>query len=119
VIDKAASLEADRVLLSSRVAASPESKRVPSDDLTIGTMIDTYGQMMQTEKFKMILKHINDHPQCLQVKQSEDGKGFFLVVFSLALVLSIQSVIGQEEKAFDEAASPEADKVFLRESASP
>ncbi|MBA0797479.1 hypothetical protein Gohar_008176, partial [Gossypium harknessii] len=52
VIDKAASLEADRVLLSSRVAASPESK------------------MMQTEKVRMILKHINDHPQCLQVKQS-------------------------------------------------
>ncbi|MBA0878509.1 hypothetical protein Goshw_023543, partial [Gossypium schwendimanii] len=38
----------------------------------------------------------------------------FLVVFSLALVFSIQSVIGQEEKAFDEAASPEVDRVLLR-----
>ncbi|MBA0764650.1 hypothetical protein Gotri_013975 [Gossypium trilobum] len=31
----------------------------------------------------------------------------------MALVLSIQFVVGQEEKAFDEAASLEADRVLL------
>ncbi|MBA0549649.1 hypothetical protein Golob_020668 [Gossypium lobatum] len=36
-----------------------------------------------------------------------------LVVFSLALVLSIQFVVGQDEKALDEAASPKAEDVLL------
>ncbi|MFQ6620760.1 hypothetical protein Gotur_002885 [Gossypium turneri] len=35
------------------------------------------------------------------------------VVFSLALVLSIQFVVGQDEKALDEAASPKAEDVLL------
>ncbi|MBA0606080.1 hypothetical protein Godav_018594 [Gossypium davidsonii] len=35
------------------------------------------------------------------------------VVFSLALVLSIQFVVGQDEKALDEAASPGAEDVLL------
>nr|KJB12350.1 hypothetical protein B456_002G014300 [Gossypium raimondii] len=35
------------------------------------------------------------------------------VVFSLALVLSIQFVVGHDEKALDEAASPEAEDVVL------
>ncbi|MBA0733373.1 hypothetical protein Gogos_017397 [Gossypium gossypioides] len=35
------------------------------------------------------------------------------VVFSLALVLSVQFVVGQDEKALDEAASPEAEDVLL------
>ncbi|PPD80709.1 hypothetical protein GOBAR_DD22373 [Gossypium barbadense] len=45
----------------------------------------------------------------------------FLVVFPLALVFSIQFVVGQVEKAFDEVASPEADRVLLssREATSP
>ncbi|KAG4212874.1 hypothetical protein ERO13_A01G014114v2 [Gossypium hirsutum] len=34
-------------------------------------------------------------------------------VFALALVLSIQFVVGQDEKALDEAASPEAEDVLL------
>ncbi|MBA0730950.1 hypothetical protein Golax_022552 [Gossypium laxum] len=36
-----------------------------------------------------------------------------LVLFSLALVLSIQFVVGQDEKALDEVASPEAEDVLL------
>ncbi|MBA0555403.1 hypothetical protein Golob_025583 [Gossypium lobatum] len=43
---------------------------------------------MQIENVRMILKNINDHPQRLQVKQSE-------------------------EKAFAEVASPEANRVLL------
>ncbi|PPS19153.1 hypothetical protein GOBAR_AA01463 [Gossypium barbadense] len=35
------------------------------------------------------------------------------VVFSLALVFSIQFVVGHDEKALDEAASPEAEDVLL------
>ncbi|MBA0672086.1 hypothetical protein Goklo_025462 [Gossypium klotzschianum] len=35
------------------------------------------------------------------------------VVFSLALVLSIQFVVGQDEKALDEAASPKAKDALL------
>ncbi|KAG4212869.1 hypothetical protein ERO13_A01G014238v2 [Gossypium hirsutum] len=35
------------------------------------------------------------------------------VVFSLALVLSIQFVVGYDEKALDEAASPEAEDALL------
>nr|KJB11942.1 hypothetical protein B456_002G013900 [Gossypium raimondii] len=36
-----------------------------------------------------------------------------LVVFSLALVLSIQFVVGHDEKALDEAESPEAEDAVL------
>ncbi|KAB2043403.1 hypothetical protein ES319_D01G014600v1 [Gossypium barbadense] len=35
------------------------------------------------------------------------------IVFSLALVLSIQFVVGHDEKALDEAASPEAEDAVL------
>ncbi|KAH1120407.1 hypothetical protein J1N35_003567 [Gossypium stocksii] len=35
------------------------------------------------------------------------------IVFSLALVLSIQFVVGHDEKALDEATSPEAEDVLL------
>ncbi|KAH1120364.1 hypothetical protein J1N35_003524 [Gossypium stocksii] len=35
------------------------------------------------------------------------------IVFSLALVLSIQFVVGHEEKALDEATSPKAEDVLL------